>query len=69
MSGTHFSMLLRMVFLRVPTIPNPVRVVIYVGGQSSKVGIGKSQETIWLQLMCCTLSELCSFQFTRGQIK
>ena len=55
---------LRTVSLRVPIIPNPVGVV---GGWSSGQGIGKSRETVQLQLMCCALSELPSSQFTRGQ--
>ena len=38
--------LLRTVFLQVSTIPNPVRIVRVV--RVSRLGIGRSQETMWL---------------------
>jgi len=62
--SVNSNILLRTVSLRVPIIPNPVGVV---GGRSSGNGIGRSKETIQLQLMCCALSELPSSQFTRGR--
>jgi hypothetical protein len=58
--------LLRTISLQILTIPSPVGVV-GGWGQSSKLGTGRSKETRWLQLMCCTLSELPSSQFTSGR--
>jgi len=52
------NILLRTIFLQVPIIPNPVRVV---GGRRSGLGIGRSKRH-WLQLMCCALSRLPSSQ-------
>jgi len=58
---------LRTVSLRVPTILSPVGVCWRVRGRSSGLGTGMLKETMWLQLMCCALSELPSSQFMRGQ--
>ena len=40
------NILLRTVFLQVPIIPNPVRVLSEVGGRSSGLGRGRSKETL-----------------------
>jgi len=64
-SGSHMkkfesvnsNILLRTVSLRVPIIPSPVGVCRRLEVWSSGLGIGRSKETMRLQLMCCALSE------------
>jgi len=36
---------------------------------SSRLVVRRMKETMWLQLMCCPLSDFSSSQFTRGQIR